>query len=229
MPSLLITGVNRGLGLEFITQYVAVGWTVIGTCRDPEGASEAQALAAASPKLSLHKLDVSDFDAVSALAETLKNTPIDVLILNAGMMAERTGLGTFNAKDFLQVLNVNVVAPAIFIQAFAGHVAASERKIIVGMGSTLGSIAGNTTGGMYSYRSSKAALHAIMRTASVDLKDKGITAIAMHPGWVATDMGGDGADIQSSESISGMMSVIDGLSLSDSGRFLTYAGEELPW
>lgn len=229
MPSVLITGVNRGLGLEFITQYVAAGWTVIGTCRDPEGASEAQALAAASPKLSLHKLDVSDFDAVSALAETLKNTPIDVLILNAGMMAERTGLGTFNAKDFLQVLNVNVVAPAMFIQAFAGHVAASDRKIIVGMGSTLGSIAGNTTGGMYSYRSSKAALHAIMRTASVDLKDKGITAIAMHPGWVATDMGGDGADIQTSESISGMMSVIDGLSLSDSGRLLTYAGEELPW
>lgn len=229
MPSVLITGVNRGLGLEFIRQYVAAGWSVMGTCRNPEGASEAQALAAASPNFSLHKLDVSDSEAVSALAETLKTTPIDVLILNAGMMAERTGLGTFNAKDFLQVLNVNVVAPAIFIQAFAGHVAASERKIIVGMGSTLGSIAGNTTGGMYSYRSSKAALHAIMRTASVDLKDKGITAIAMHPGWVATDMGGEGADIQSSESISGMMSVINGLSLSDSGRLLTYAGEELPW
>ncbi|WOJ95112.1 SDR family oxidoreductase [Congregibacter variabilis] len=229
MPCVLITGVNRGLGLEFIKQYVAAGWTVIGTCRNPEGASEAQALAASSPNLSLHKLDVSDFDAVAALAETLKNVPIDVLILNAGMMAERTGLGTFNAEDFLQVLNVNVVAPAMFIQAFAEHVAASEQKVIVGMGSTLGSIAGNTSGGMYSYRSSKAALHAIMRTASVDLKDKGITAIAMHPGWVATDMGGEGADIQSSESISGMMSVIDGLSLSDSGRLLTYAGKELPW
>ncbi|EED34020.1 short-chain dehydrogenase/reductase SDR [gamma proteobacterium NOR5-3] len=229
MPSVLITGVNRGLGLEFIKQYAAAGWTVMGTCRDPDSASEAQAVAATSPNLSLHQLDVSDPDAVNALAEKLKHTAIDVLILNAGMMAERTGLGTFNAKDFLQVLNVNVVAPAIFIQAFAGHVAASERRIIVGMGSTLGSIAGNTSGGMYSYRSSKAALHAIMRTASVDLKDKGITAIAMHPGWVVTDMGGEGADIQVSESIAGMMSVTDGLSLSDSGRLLTYAGGELPW
>ncbi|MFT4768281.1 MAG: NAD(P)-dependent dehydrogenase (short-subunit alcohol dehydrogenase family) [Glaciecola sp.] len=229
MPTVLITGVNRGLGLEFITQYAAAGWSVIGTCRDPSSASEAQAVVASAGNVTLYQLDVSEPEAVKALAETLKGTSIDVLILNAGLMAERTGLGTFNAEDFLQVLNVNVVAPAIFIQAFADHVAASERKIIVGMGSTLGSIAGNTSGGMYSYRSSKAGLHAIMRTASVDLRDKGVTAIAMHPGWVVTDMGGDGADIRTSESISGMMSVIDGLSISDSGRLLTYAGEELPW
>ena len=138
MPTVLITGVNRGLGLEFIKQYAAAGWAVIGTCRDPDNASASQAVAASAPNVTLHKLDVSDAEAVSALADTLKDTSIDVLILNAGLMAERTGLGTFNAEDFLQVLNVNVVAPAMLIQAFAGHVAASERKIIVGMGSTLG-------------------------------------------------------------------------------------------
>ncbi|WP_439101649.1 SDR family oxidoreductase [Congregibacter sp.] len=229
MPTVLITGVNRGLGLEFIRQYAAAGWTVLGTCRDPDSAGEARELAAAAPNVTLYKLDVGDAGAIAALADTLRGVAIDVLILNAGIMAERTGLGTFKAEDFRHVMNINVVAPALFIQAFADHVAASERKIIVGMGSTLGSIAGNNSGGLYSYRSSKAGLHAIMKTASIDLKDRGVIAIAMHPGWVVTDMGGNSADIQTEESIAGMMAVIDTLGPDHSGRLLTYAGEELPW
>ncbi|WP_439105790.1 SDR family oxidoreductase [Congregibacter sp.] len=229
MATVLITGVNRGLGLEFIRQYAEAGWTVIGTYRDPDTAKEAKALETANANITLYRLDVSDAEAIAALADTLQGIAIDVLILNAGVMAERTGLGTFNAEDFQRVMNINVVAPALLIQAFAEHVAASERKIIVGMGSTLGSIGGNTSGGLYSYRSSKAGLHAIMRTTSVDLKDKDVIAIAMHPGWVVTDMGGDGADIQTEESIAGMISVIDNLTSKDSGRLLTYAGKELPW
>jgi len=229
MATVLITGVNRGLGLEFVRQYAAAGWTVFGTCRDPDNATEVKKLATAAENVTLYKLDVSDAAAIAELAETLRGIAIDVLILNAGVMAERTGLGTLNAEDFQQVMNINVVAPAMFVQAFADHVAASERKIIVGMGSTLGSIGGNSTGGLYSYRSSKAGLHAIMRTASIDLKERDVIAIAMHPGWVVTDMGGSGADIQTEESIAGMMTVIDQLGLDDSGRLLTYKGDELPW
>ncbi|MFK8041768.1 SDR family oxidoreductase [Congregibacter sp.] len=229
MATVLITGVNRGLGLEFVRQYAAAGWTVFGTCRDLDNASELKELATAADNVTVYKLDVSDAAAIAELADTLRGIAIDVLILNAGVMAERTGLGTLNAEDFQQVMNINVVAPAMFVQAFADHVAASERKIIVGMGSTLGSIGGNSTGGLYSYRSSKAGLHAIMRTASIDLKEKDVIAIAMHPGWVVTDMGGSGADIQAEESIAGMMTVIDQLSSDDSGRLLTFKGDELPW
>ncbi|WOJ98230.1 SDR family oxidoreductase [Congregibacter brevis] len=229
MATVLITGVNRGLGLEFVRQYAAAGWTVFGTCRDPDNATEVKELATAAENVTLYKLDVSDAAAIAELADTLRGIAIDVLILNAGVMAERTGLGTLNAEDFQQVMNINVVAPAMFVQAFADHVATSERRVIVGMGSTLGSIGGNSTGGLYSYRSSKAGLHAIMRTASIDLKEREVIAIAMHPGWVATDMGGSGADIQTEESIAGMVTVIDQLGPEDSGRLLTYKGDELPW
>ena len=229
MATVMITGVNRGLGLEFVRQYAAAGWTVLGTCRDPDNATEVKELATAAANITLYKLDVSDAVAIAELADTLRGIAIDVLILNAGVMAERTGLGTLKAEEFQQVMNINVVAPAMFVQAFADHVAASERKIIVGMGSTLGSIGGNSTGGLYSYRSSKAGLHAIMRTASIDLAQRSVIAIAMHPGWVVTDMGGSGADIQTEESIAGMITVIDSLGSKDSGKLLTYKGEELPW
>lgn len=229
MATVLITGVNRGLGLEFIKQYAAAGWTVLGTCRDPGNAPDAQAVAAEFDTVSLYPLDVANVASISELVKTLGAVAIDVLLLNAGVMGERTGLGTLDAEQFLQVMNVNVVAPALLIEAFAEHVAASDRKIIVGMGSILGSIGSDTGGAMYSYRSSKAGLHAIMHAASVDLADRNITAIAMHPGWVATDMGGAGANLQTPESIAGMMSVIDKLTVADSGKLLTYEGQELPW
>lgn len=230
MPTVLITGVNRGLGLEFIKQYSAQGWQVIGTCRDLSAATEATALAASADNLSLHELDVGDAGAISALANQLNGTAIDVLILNAGVMGMKSVvLGAIEAEDFLQVLNINVVSQALQLQAFQPHVAAGERKIIVGMGSIIGSIGGYPDGGLYSYRAAKAGMSAIMKGASLDLKDQGITVITMHPGWVQTDMGGEGAQITPQESITGMRSVIAGLTPADTGRFLTYSGEELPW
>jgi NAD(P)-dependent dehydrogenase (short-subunit alcohol dehydrogenase family) len=230
MPTALITGVNRGLGLEFIKQYGQAGWTVIGTCRDLEAARDARAVAEAHAGVSLYSLDVADATAVEAFARQLAGTAIDVLILNAGVMGHRSlKLGELDAEDFLQVMNVNVVAPMICLQAFRGHVAASERRVVVGMGSFLGSIASNEDGGLYSYRCSKAGIHAAMHSASIDLREQGIIAIAMHPGWVKTDMGGDDALLDSAQSIAGMIRVIDGLGPADSGRLLTYSGEELPW
>ncbi|MHA7817986.1 MAG: SDR family oxidoreductase [Pseudohaliea sp.] len=230
MPTAMITGANRGIGLEMLSQYAARGWKVIGTCRDLEGAHAARALADSHAGVTLYPLDVTDSAAVDALARQLEGTAIDLLILNAGVMSPGSNtLGKLDAADFLRVLEVNVVAPAICAQAFRGHVAASERRTMVGIGSFLGSIASNDDGGLYSYRSSKAGVHAVMRSLSIDLRGEGVTAIAMHPGWVQTDMGGAEAAISAQESVAGMLSVIDGLKPGDSGRLLTYAGEELPW
>jgi len=230
MATVMITGVSRGIGLELLKQYAEAGWTTIGTCRHRSTAPGAVALTDRLENVHLHELEVTDEAAVNALAEDLTGTAIDVLILNAGMMGKTSmKLGQLEAADFRQVLDVNVVAQAICLQAFAPHVAASEKRVLVGMGSFLGSMGCNSDGSLYSYRSSKAGLHAIMVSAAHDLKDQGVTAIVMHPGWVQTDMGGPDATITTQESASGIRSVIDGLTAEDSGRLLTYAGESLPW
>lgn len=230
MATVMITGVSRGIGLELLRQYAQEGWEVIGTCRTKTTAPEATALADEHECVSLYELEMTDDAAIASLAECLAGTAIDVLILNAGMLSPNSmKLGEIQATDFLKVLEVNVVAQAMCLQAFAPHVAASQRRIIVGMGSFLGSMGCNSDGSLYSYRASKAGLHAIMVSASHDLREQGITAIVMHPGWVQTDMGGENATITTAQSASGMRAVIDGLETKDSGRLLTYAGEELPW
>jgi NAD(P)-dependent dehydrogenase (short-subunit alcohol dehydrogenase family) len=230
MATVMITGVNRGLGLEFIRQYAEQGWQVIGTCRDLDRAAEARALAEANANISLYPLDVTDYDAVATLAEQLRGTTLDVVILNAGVMGRHSAaLGKLDADEFRAVLEVNVIATAKCLEAFSPLLADSKRGVIVGMGSFLGSIGSDADGGLYSYRAAKAGVHAIMKAASIDLREQGTIAIAMHPGWVATDMGGENAQIQPSESVSGMSRVIAGLTRQDSGRLLTYSGAELPW
>jgi NAD(P)-dependent dehydrogenase (short-subunit alcohol dehydrogenase family) len=230
MPTVLVTGANRGLGLEFVKQYSRANWEVIGTCRDPGNAAEVSALAAASANIELHPLDVTDAEGIRSLAVSLSGRPIDLLLLNAGVMgASSTTLGDLDQADFLHSMNVNTVVPALMVQAFRQHVKASEKKLIVGISSILGSIDGNSDGGLYSYRASKAGLNAVLRSASNDLHDDGITVIAMHPGWVQTDMGGENATITPAVSISGMREVIDGLHIGNSGHFLAYDGSELPW
>lgn len=230
MSTILITGVNRGIGLELFTHYAQAGWQVIGTCRDPKSANAAAAIAVEHEQASVYQLDITDDAAVNALAATLEGTPIDVLLLNAGTQSSKSStLGKLDADDFRRILDVNVVAQAMCLQAFRGHVAASTRRIMVGMGSFLGSMALNSDGGMYSYRASKAGLHAIMRSASCDLHQDGVTAIIMHPGWVKTDMGGENAHISTAESVAGIARVIEQLTPEDSGRLLTYQGKEMPW
>jgi len=230
MPTVMITGVNRGLGLEFLKQYAAHGWRVIGTCRNLDNAAEASAIADTNDSVDLYPLEVGDASAIDALAAQLKGTAIDLLVLNAGVLgADTASLGSLGQEAFDKVMSINTVTPALMIQAFRSHVAASDRKAIVAMSSILGSIAGNVDGGLYSYRASKAGLNAVLRSAAVDLKPDGSVVLAMHPGWVKTDMGGPGAMIDAQESISGMIKVIDSLEASDSGTFRTYDGGELPW
>lgn len=230
MPTVLITGVNRGLGLEFIKQYCDEGWEVIGTCRNPENAGAASALAERADNLTLYPLEVTDAKSIGELAEKLAGKPVDLLLLNAGFMGRHSAnLGELDQQDFLHSMSVNTVTPALMIQAFREHVAAGEKKLIVGISSILGSIAGNSDGGLYSYRASKAGLNAVLKSAANDLREDGITVLAMHPGWVQTDMGGPDARIAPSESISGMVKVFDGATLEDSGHFLVYDGGELSW
>ena len=224
MPTILITGAGRGLGLELAKQFAAGGWTVIGTVRE-------LAKGAAMPKGSQTMLcDVTDRRALARLAADLKGRPIDVLFCNAGMYGQRKQtVGNVDYEVWPEVLRLNVLTPMACVEALADNVAASERKQIVMMSSRMGSIGANEGGGEVAYRSSKAALNAVAKSLSIDLKARGITVICVHPGWVQTDMGGPSAPLTPAESIAGLKRVIEALTPAQSGRFLNYDGAEIPW
>jgi len=233
MPSVLITGASRGLGLELVRQYSADGWEVLACARAPLAAPALQSLAQqARGRLSVHALDVTDFSAIDVLAQELAGRPIDVLINCAGTMGAR-GAGTFEASHFTdwdQVFRLNTYAPMKMAQAFVTHVAASTEKKIVSISTLMASMSRNTLGGFYVYRASKAALNAIMVSMTVDLGRKhGIIAGLLHPGWVRTDMGGPSAHIDAQTSVTGMRSVIATLTKERAGRFWAYDGSEVPW
>ena len=226
MPTVMITGANRGIGFELARRYAADGWRVLAACRDP---AKANGLEGLEGDVRVHRLDVTDFARVDALAGELEGEAIDVLINNAGisdMRQER--MDGVDYDRWTEVLRVNTIAPFKVSDAFAGHVARSETRLIVAITSRLGSIELNS-GGRYAYRSSKAALNSVMRGLARDLRARGITVAVLHPGWVRTDMGGQDANIDVGESAAGLHAVIAGLGPADSGRFFSYDGTELPW
>ena len=240
MPTVLVTGAARGLGLELVRQYAADGWTVLACARSPGRAADLAALAdGPGGRVELHALDLDDHGSIEALAAALTGRPIDVLLNSAGTMgqgsfaADGIAFGRFGTSDFNdwgQVFRVNVMGPMKMAEAFVGHVAASEQKRVVALTSVVGSIARNTVGSLYAYRASKAALNAVMRSLSIDLgKSHGILAAPIHPGWVRTDMGGARADIDAATSVAGIRNVIAGLDAGRAGRFWMYDGSELPW
>lgn len=224
--TVLITGANRGIGLEFAKQYHAAGWNVIATAREPKGADDLRGI---DKDLDIVRLDVTDPDSVAALIATLKDQPIDLLINNAGLGGGVSALADVKADEYERVLQVNAIGPMRVTQALLPNLKAGKGKTVVSISSGLGSIANNTGGGFYGYRESKAALNMFMRTIAAELKDDGFICIAMSPGWVKTDMGGENAQLTPEESISGMRKVIDGLKAADSGRFWNHDGKELPW
>ncbi len=231
MATILITGANRGLGLEFATQYAGAGWRVHATCRDPDAADALNALARAAPaEVAVHRLDVADRAHARTLAAALAGEPIDVLLNNAGVSGGRHRV--FGKTDYAQwerTLGVNVLGPMRVAEAFADRVAASARRLIVCVSSRMGSIAANVDGGSYVYRSSKAALNAVVKSLAADLGDRGITVVAIHPGWVRTDMGGAHASLSPAISVGALRSMIDRLAPADNGTFLNYDGVEIPW
>ena len=227
MPSVLITGANRGLGLEFTRQYAADGWQVFAACRDP---ARARNLAAVEGDVSAETLDVDDGPQVAALANKLSGQPIDVLINNAGIYGPKDVTRDTVVYDaWGQVFRTNAMSPLAVSAAFAANVAQGGQKKIITLSSIMGSIAENDSSGDFIYRSSKAAVNAVMKSLAGDLKSEGITVAVLHPGWVRTDMGGPDAAIEAPESVTGMRAVIAGLKESDSGRFLNYDGTEIPW
>lgn len=227
MPTLLITGAGRGLGLEFAGQYAGEGWRVIGTVRD---LAQGAALAKLGRSVEVHSLDVRDRAAIFKLARELEGTAIDVLLCNAGIYGPRDlPFGGIEHQAWHEVFQVNVMGPMACAEAFADHVARSERKAIVVVSSRMGSISGNTNGSAYIYRSSKAALNAVAKNLSIELHGRGITVAAVHPGWVQTDMGGAAATLTPEASVRDLRAVIDGLTLERSGRFWNYDGAELAW
>lgn len=224
MPTVLITGANRGIGLEFARQYATDGWDVVATCRRPDEAAELKARG-----LELHALDVSDFAAIAALAQALADRPVDVLINNAGIYGGRQTFGSVDAEEWARVLRVNVMAPMKMAEALVGNLARGQRRVIASISSRMGSIDDNASGGAYVYRSSKAALNAVTKSLSVDLRAQGIICMVLHPGWVKTAMGGVGALISPHQSVMAMRRIIDGATLGHSGHFFNYDGQEIPW
>jgi len=226
MPTVLITGANRGIGLELAKQYAGDGWSVIATARDTKNADGLNAL---KGDIRVEALEVVDEKQVGALAKALKGTAIDVLLNNAGMLTGYETLGDTDTESWLKTLHVNSVAPLKLTEALVEHVAGSQQKKVVSITSSMSSMGGNASTGAYAYRSSKAALNMVMLTAANELRPRGISVAVISPGWVKTDMGGPGAAITVKESAAGIRKVIDKLNVGISGQFFNYSGENLPW
>ena len=218
MPAVLITGANRGIGLEFARQYSADGWDVVATVRQ------------SSPELDVlgvrvERLDMRDLDAVASFGERLDS--LDLLIANAGTYGPRSPRSAAEGEEWLETFAVNTVAPYLLAQSVLPLVARSGGKLVA-ITSKMGSIADDRSGGYIAYRSSKTALNSAWRSLAIDNRDKVVAAV-LHPGWVQTRMGGESAPLEPEESVAGMRRVIEDLGPDQSGRFFSYDGSEIPW
>ena len=237
MPTALITGASRGLGLEFTRQYAADGWRVYAACRNPPDASALREIAAgAEGRVQVPALDVTDHARIESLARELAGEPIDLLLNNAGVMEPHDiTFGNIDYDMWAKVFDTNLLAPTHMAEAFVDHVARSDRKLLVTLTSGLGSVTLNqpgerlAPGNLYMYRTSKAGVNMVMHGLAFDLKDRGVTSIVLSPGHVRTDMGGPKAGLGAEESIAALRKVIDGVSIEDSGKFFFYNGDEHPW
>lgn len=229
MSTYLITGANRGIGLEMTRQLLAGGHRVVATCRNPGSADALSSIhGSMHGLLDVHALDVTADMAVAELANQLNGLVVDVLINNAGFMAERQSVDDMDYEQWMASFSVNAIAPWRVALAFAPHLSAATRPRLVTLTSQMGSIerAGSDR---VAYRSSKAAANMAMRTLALEWQAQGITVCMLHPGWVRTQMGGDDAALGTTESAEAMLQVIDALTLSETGKFLNYDGSEIPW
>jgi NAD(P)-dependent dehydrogenase (short-subunit alcohol dehydrogenase family) len=225
MPTLLITGGARGIGLGFVRDYAASGWSVIATVRNEAAAESLRALGG---DIRVELLDMRDFAAVAGFAGRLGGAPLDLFIANAGITRPEGLTTAGEAEGWLEVFAVNVVAPSLLAETLAPNVIAARGKMVA-ITSQMGSIADNNSGGWTAYRASKSALNAAWRSMAVERAHEPIAIAMLHPGWVRTDMGGAGGSLSIPESVASMRRVIDRLSPKDKGVFLNHRGETLPW
>lgn len=217
----LVTGANRGIGLEFCRQYQADGWEVVAVCRRPS-----PALGELVGVQVIENVDVSSPDQLQKLAQQLSGQTFDVLINNAGVWSEEA-LGEVSPPEWTRVMTINALGPILVTQALLGSLASGSKIAMVT--SRMGSIEDNTMGGYYAYRMSKAALNAGAKSLALDLKNQGISVVILHPGYVITDMTNHLGDLTPQESVTGMIKRISELTMATSGGFFHSNGEELPW
>ena len=218
MPKVLITGANRGLGLEFARQYSADGWDVVVTVR--ESSAELDSL-----EVRVEQLDMRDLDAVAGFGGKVGS--LDLLIANAGTYGPRSVTSAEDARAWSETFAVNTIAPFLLAQAVLPQVAQAGGKLI-GISTRMGSIDDNSSGGFIAYRSSKSALNSAWRSLAIDNRGKVVAAV-LHPGWVETRMGGPNAPLEPEQSVAAMRRLIETLGPEHSGRFFSYDGSEIPW
>jgi NAD(P)-dependent dehydrogenase (short-subunit alcohol dehydrogenase family) len=227
MPTVLITGANRGIGLEFTRQYAAAGWRILAGCRSPGSADDLRGL---KGDIAIHALDVADTGSVSAAKAAIGSEPIDLLINNAGAIGQRAGkLGNVDYADWNDTLNINLLGPARVAGAFVDNVLASQQKKFATVSTRMSSMTECKAIDFMAYRTSKAAVNMMMTLAANELGPKGATVVLLHPGWVQTALGGPNAVMTPKDSVTGMRSVLDGLTPADNGRFINFDGTPIPW
>ena len=219
----LITGANRGIGLELARQLAARGDRVIATCRNPAEAPELAAL-----DVRVEPLDVSDPESIAELARRI-DSKLDILINNAGVGVRGGSLGEFDYERFERFFAVNTLGALRVTEALIPHLRRGDRRVVASMTSRMGSIADNTSGGSYEYRASKAALNMVNRSLSVDLRPEGFICLVLHPGWVQTEMGGSSAPLTTHDSVAGLLRVVDSADADYNGGFYDQSGHLLPW
>ena len=227
--TVLITGANRGIGLGLTLKFLQGGWHVIATARNPDGARELWELEHGYPgKCRVVALDVSHGTSIDHLAKELKGQRIDMLINNAGMIEDRdAAFPAHSAVTLAKTLAVNTVAPFHVTQVLLPNLQLAPAPVVATISSIMGSIESTTSGGYYAYRMSKAAVNAFVKTLAAEYPK--VTVLALHPGWVQTDMGGAGASISVDESTNGLHHVLSAATIGQSGKFLDYRGKQLPW
>jgi len=225
----VITGANRGIGLELVRQLAARGDTVEAGARLPAEASDLEAIAKVSDdRVHIHACDVANDASVAEFGAAI-TSPVDVLVNNAGVMGKMDSIAKLDLADATRTFDTNALGPIRVTRALLARLEEAKTRKVVHITSGMGSIADNSSGGAYGYRMSKAALNMANKSMSVDLGGRGFTCVVMNPGWVKTDMGGAGASTPVEESASKMIAIIDRLSASQNGEFLNYRGGTLPY
>ncbi|SON50063.1 SDR family oxidoreductase [Vibrio tapetis] len=228
MSHVMITGANRGIGLALVQQYLTNGWQVSATYRLASSAQELLELTEQYPNLTLYCIDITDYDEIAS--SVCEIDPIDVLINNAGYYGPKGyGFGKTDVNEWRKALEVNTIAPLKLVELLHEKLENTSGKTIVCISSKVGSMTENTSGGGYIYRSSKAALNSVVKSLHNDLSEQGYKVAALHPGWVQTEMGGPNALISTDESAKALFKLISTLTPQQSGRFINYDGNELPW
>ena len=230
MATILVTGANRGLGIEFVEQYLNEGNEVIATYRNENSSMDLIEMGNERSNLKLLQLDVSSNKSLNSFAENLGDSPIDIFINNAGVYGPRnSSFGNVDEENWIPAIKINAIAPILLTQLIIKNIRSGADKKLIYITSKMGSIDDNKGGGAYVYRSSKTALNAVVKSLSVDLENEGIVVALIHPGWVKTDMGGPNALIERDTSVRGMTEVISNLDITSTGNFYNYDGSIIPW